>query len=153
MNDKVTIKPLSPFDQAEKICSELVKQLKDSEFRSLLDKYNEEFTAAKPTNELTDDDLQAIEGAKADAAQDQALEYARGLFKIAIEWKKGDPESELFKQAKKGLEIVREIKKGNLSWEYLQTVIDIFIPLCRAECEEPEEIDSQQCKFGFHPKT
>jgi len=138
MNDEVSIKPLSPFDQAEKICSELVKQLKDSEFRSLLDKYNEEFTAAEPTTELTDDDLEAIEEAKVADRLQRRCEYARKVLNSAIKIKIADTSSQFYIEARKGLDLLDKIETGDISqWREFRTIFHNVIQLCRAECQKP----------------
>ncbi len=142
MNENLSINPLSPFDQAEKIFIGLVKQLKDAEFQALLDKYNEEFAAAEPTNELTDKGLKAIEEAKAADQLQRKCEYARNLSKAIMKRMSDTTDSELFKTAKKILDLLDEIESGNKSrWRELDTTTYTLVQLCRAKRKQPAETE------------
>jgi hypothetical protein len=130
----------SPFDQAEEIFSGLVKQLRDREFKILLDKYNEEFVTAKPTTELTDDDFEGIEQARAAEQLQRRCKYARDLSKDIMKRISGSPDSELFKTAKKVLDLLDEIEVGAENrWRELDTTTYTLVQLCRAGCKEPVE--------------
>ncbi len=131
---------LSSFDQAEEIFSDLVEQLKDREFMTLLDKYNEEFVAAEPTTELTDDNLEAIEQARAAEQLQRRCEYARKLSRAVMKRMSGSPDSELFKTAKRVLDLLDEIATDDKSrWRELDTAMYTLVQLCRGEDKKPVE--------------
>ena len=131
---------LSPFDQTEEIFSDLVEQLKDKEFKTLLEKYNEEFVAAEPTNELTEEYLEAEKEARDDERLQRKCEYARKLSKDIMKRMSGSPDSELFKTAKKVLDLLDEIETGCKSrWRELYTTTYTLVQLCRAKHEKPAE--------------
>jgi hypothetical protein len=124
----------SPFDQAEEIFSGLVKQLRDREFKILLDKYNEEFVTAKPTTELTDDDFEGIEQARAAEQLQRRCKYVRDLSKDIMKRISGSPDSELFKTAKKVLDLLDKIEIGAKNrWRELDTTTYTLVQLCRVK--------------------
>ncbi|OHB62198.1 MAG: hypothetical protein A2167_01850 [Planctomycetes bacterium RBG_13_46_10] len=136
----------SVYDQTEKIFSDLVDQLKDREFKTLLDKFNSEFVAAKPTTELTDDDIEDIEQAKKADRLQRKCEYARNLSKAIIKRMSGSTDSKLFITAKKILDLLDEIEAGDESkWRQLDTATYVLVQLCRGVDKKQAETGQKAC--------
>ena len=143
VNDKKKAgsKSISPFDQTNKIVSDFAKQLKDKEFKALLQEHNDEYAAAEPMNELADEDLKTI---NEDLIFQRGCKYTRNILNAIIENAGYCLNAELVKLAHKGLGLLDQIENGNRSLHReLETTVDTVIELCRIE-DGKQKISSGQ---------
>jgi len=129
---------LSPFDQTEKILSDIVEDHKLADFLTQMKRYQKKYAAAKPRIELTDKDIETLEEAKAADSQQQKRDWLRNLLKAIV--RQSGSNSQLREKALEGLELLDQIEAGNNSlWRKLDTIVFAVIEMCRAESKKPTE--------------
>jgi len=151
-----TDKKISTYDKFGKNVSEIIE---DHIFANFLAQQNKDFASAKPTTELTDEDIEAIEEVKAESLRQQKREWLRNSLKEIS--KRSVLNSELRNETIEGLKLLDRIESGESRlWGQLDTIIFTIMQLCKAEDEKQREsskiqaeIEAQKSGFGFGRKS
>ena len=164
MNDKSNA---TSEKEVERLIDEEAEHLEDEirnlHFESFLDKYDNDYKAAKPTSfaELSEDDQAALAQSQTQAVQQSERERRcariRGFLQIGIRANSHDPNSELFRTAKELQDTVDRCESDPSSLSSYErnkfkTGMLRYRELLKAEFksgQEPGETDARHGKIGF----
>ena len=128
--------PLS-FEEMEEILKSVVPDAEKVAMENILNEIKEDFAAAELTNEPTEEELEAEARDRTFHELQQKCNRAGVVLKACIKIKRKDPNSELFKAAKEGLELLGQIENGNTNnVDRYKTIIFLCMELLQGESEK-----------------
>jgi hypothetical protein len=137
--------PAMPFEKMEEALKSVVPDAKKAAMDNILDEYKEAFAAAELRDELTAEELEAEARDRASFKLQRKCRRARIIFKVGIEIKRNEPDSELYKLAKEGLELVDQIEGDNLdALPRYETVLFLYMQNLRGVSEKQKDAEKRE---------